>query len=170
MAGTVNKVILIARLGADPEMRYSASGEAIANFNVATDEPVKKDDGTWDSRPEWHKISVFGKLAERCGEYLSKGKMAYIEGKLRTRSWEDKEGQKRYTTEIIARDVVFLGSRQDGKDSTEQSDHDKAKANGYQRDQPPQQHKPSSATTTGPGSQGGMPPAPSGDEDQDIPF
>ena len=114
MAGTVNKAIIIGRLGADPDMRYSPDGSAVAKFNVATDEPEKQSDGTWKERPEWHRVVAFGKTAENCGTYLTKGKQVYVEGRLRTNAWEDSQGVKRYTTEIVAREVKFLGGKSDG--------------------------------------------------------
>jgi single-strand DNA-binding protein len=111
MAG-INKVILIGRLGSDPEVRYTPSGVAVANFNIATSEEWKdKDSGEKKERTEWHRIVAWRRLGEICGEYLSKGKQVYIEGRLQTRDWEDRDGNKRYTTEIVASDVQFLGSR-----------------------------------------------------------
>jgi single-strand DNA-binding protein len=114
MAGTVNKVILIGRLGADPDMKYTPDGSPVANFSMATDEPEKQADGSWKERPEWHRVVAFGKTAELCGQYLTKGKQCYVEGKIRTRSWEDGQGVKRYTTEIVAREVKFLGGKDGG--------------------------------------------------------
>jgi single-strand DNA-binding protein len=114
MAG-INKVILIGRLGADPEVRYTPSGAAVANFNIATSEEWKdKDSGEKRERTEWHRIVAWSRLGEICGEYLSKGRQVYIEGRLQTRSWEDRDGNKRYTTEIVASDVQFLGGRDGG--------------------------------------------------------
>jgi len=111
MAG-INKVILIGRLGSDPEVRYTPSGVAVANFSIATSEEWKdKDSGERRERTEWHRIVAWRRLGEICGEYLSKGKQVYIEGRLQTRDWEDRDGNKRYTTEIIASDVQFLGTR-----------------------------------------------------------
>jgi single-strand DNA-binding protein len=111
MAG-INKVILIGRLGSDPEVRYTPSGVAVANFSIATSEEWKdKDSGERRERTEWHRIVAWRRLGEICGEYLSKGKQIYVEGRLQTRDWEDRDGNKRYTTEIIASDVQFLGTR-----------------------------------------------------------
>ena len=110
MAGSVNKVILVGRLGADPDVRYGQSGNAIVRFNLATDERVPGGEGNWEERTEWHRVVVFGKLAENCGNYLAKGRLVYVEGRLQTRQWEDQQGQKRSTTEIVAREVVFLSS------------------------------------------------------------
>ncbi|MGB5749213.1 MAG: single-stranded DNA-binding protein [Desulfobacterales bacterium] len=108
----INKVILIGRLGSDPEVRYTPSGVAVANFSVATSEEWKdKDSGEKKERTEWHRIVAWRRLGEICGEYLSKGKQVYVEGRIQTRSWEDRDGNKKYTTEIIANDIQFLGSR-----------------------------------------------------------
>ncbi len=105
----VNKVILVGRLGADPEVRYTPGGAAVANFRMATSENWTKD-GEKQERTEWHRIVAFGKLGEICGEYLVKGKQVYIEGRIQTRSWEDKDGNKRWTTEIVASNMQMLGS------------------------------------------------------------
>lgn len=109
MASGVNKVFLIGRLGGDPEVRYTSNGGAVANFNLATNESWTDKQGQKQERTEWHRIVVWGKLGELAGQYLSKGRQAYIEGKIQTRDWTDKEGQKRYTTEIIAQNIQFLG-------------------------------------------------------------
>ncbi len=114
MAG-INKAILVGRLGSDPEVRYTPSGVAVANFNIATSEEWKdKDTGEKKERTEWHRIVAWSKLGEICGEYLSKGRQVYIEGRIQTRSWEDRDGNKKYTTEIVAADVQFLGGRDAG--------------------------------------------------------
>ncbi|MEA3428209.1 MAG: single-stranded DNA-binding protein, partial [Thermodesulfobacteriota bacterium] len=103
----LNKVMLIGRLGRDPELRYTPNGLAIANFSIATSEEWKdKNSGEKKERTEWHRIVVFGKLGELCGEYLAKGRQVYIEGRLQTRSWE-KDGVTKYTTEIVASDIQF---------------------------------------------------------------
>ena len=113
MAG-INKAILIGRLGSDPEVRYTPSGVAVANFSIATSEEWKdRDTGEKKERTEWHRIVAWRRLGEICGEYLSKGKQVYVEGRIQTRSWDDRDGNKRYTTEIVATDVQFLGSRDD---------------------------------------------------------
>jgi single-strand DNA-binding protein len=110
----INKVILIGRLGNDPEVRYTPDGTAVANFNIATsDEWTDKGSGERKERTEWHRVVAWRRLGEICGEYLSKGRQVYVEGKLQTRSWE-KDGVTRYTTEIIASDVQFLGGRNAG--------------------------------------------------------
>ncbi|MCH6561833.1 MAG: single-stranded DNA-binding protein [Myxococcales bacterium] len=113
MAG-LNKVILIGNLGRDPELRYTQGGQAVANFTLATTESITKRDGEREDRTEWHRIVAWGKLAEICGEYLSKGKQIYLEGRIQTREWEDKEGNKRWTTEIVARNMQMLGRRSEG--------------------------------------------------------
>jgi len=106
---SLNKVILIGHLGADPEVRFTGSGAAVANLRMATTEKWQGGE-----RTEWHKIVVFGKQAETCKEYLSKGRQVYIEGRLQTRQWEDKDGNKRYTTETVAQRVLFLGKAPEG--------------------------------------------------------
>ena len=105
----VNKVFLIGNLGRDPEVRFTPSGRAVANFTVATSEKWSDADGNRKEHTEWHNIVVWGKQAETCGQYLSKGRQVFIEGTIRRREYEDKEGNKRSVTEIIARDVRFLG-------------------------------------------------------------
>lgn len=107
---SINKVILIGNLGNDPEIRSLPSGQAVANFNIATTERWTGKDGNPGEKTEWHRIVVFGKQAENCKEYLKKGRQVYVEGRLQTREWDDKEGQKRKTTEIVANTVQFLGS------------------------------------------------------------
>ena len=110
MAGGINKVILIGNLGKDPEVRFTPGGQAVANFNIATSESwTDKNTQQKVEKTEWHRIVVWGKLAELCGEYLKKGRQCYVEGRLQTREWTDKEGQKKYTTEIVANTVQFLG-------------------------------------------------------------
>ena len=110
----VNKVILIGNLGKDPEVRYSQAGAAIASFNVATTETWKKQDGTKEELTEWHRIVAFGRLGEICGEYLAKGSKVFIEGRLQTRKWDDKDGNTKYTTEIVAREMKMLSPRGSG--------------------------------------------------------
>jgi single-strand DNA-binding protein len=109
MAG-VNKVILIGNLGANPEVKYLSNGTTVANFRMATTENWVNKSGEKTSMTEWHRIVTFGRLAEICGEYLNKGKQVYIEGRLRTRAWEDKDGNKRSTTEIVATRMQMLGT------------------------------------------------------------
>ena len=119
--GTVNKVIIIGRLGKDPDMRYTPSGTAVANFSVATNYATKDQDGNWNDQTEWHNVSTFGRLAEFAGEYLKKGKLVFIEGRLQTRNWEDQNGVKHYRTDIIASEMQLLGSRSEGEAATETS-------------------------------------------------
>ncbi len=121
MAG-INKVILIGNLGSDPEVRYTPSGVAVAQFNIATSEEWKdKDSGEKKERTEWHRIMAWRRLGEICGEYLSKGQQVYVEGRIQTNTWEDKEGNKRYTTEIIANTVQFLGKRESSESARPRS-------------------------------------------------
>jgi len=113
----INKVILVGNLGADPETRHTESGTAIANFNMATVESWSKD-GEKQEKTEWHRIVAFSRLGEICGEYLTKGSRVYIEGKLQTRKWQDKDGNDRYTTEIVAREMKMLSAKSSGGDNT----------------------------------------------------
>jgi single-strand DNA-binding protein len=149
MAG-VNKAILIGNLGRDPELRYTQSGSAVANFTLATSENWNNKNGEREERTEWHRIVAWGRTAELCAQYLAKGRTVYIEGRIQTREWEDKEGQKRRTTEIVANTVQFLGGRGQG-----------AGGGGGGRDLPP----PSNPSE--PPSNPSEPP-PGGDDD--IPF
>ena len=107
----INKAILVGRLGADPEVRYTPDGAMVTNFRIATDEQWKDKNGEKVQKTEWHKIVAFGKLAEICGKYLVKGKLVYLEGRIQTRAWDDKEGVKRYTTEIVASTMQMLDSK-----------------------------------------------------------
>lgn len=108
---SVNKVILVGNLGADPEVRYMPSGDAITNIRLATTDSWKDKSGEKQERTEWHRVAFFGKLAEIAGEYLKKGSQVYVEGRLQTRKWQDKDGQERYTTEIVADRMQMLGGR-----------------------------------------------------------
>jgi single-strand DNA-binding protein len=108
-AGGVNKVILIGNLGADPELRYTPSGQAVCDLRLATNEQWTDKNGQKQERTEWHRVVMWGKPAEICKQYLTKGQKLYVEGRLQTRSWDDKEGNKRYSTEIIGTDFMFLG-------------------------------------------------------------
>ncbi len=136
MAG-INKVILVGRLGSDPEVRYTPDGTAVANFSIATsDEWTDKATGEKKERTEWHRVVAWRKLGEICGEYLSKGRQVYVEGKLQTRSWE-KDGVTRYSTEIIASDVQFLGGR-NAADSYRSSES--APSQGYEGPQLTDRH------------------------------
>ena len=113
----LNRIQLIGRLGKDPEVRYTPDGAMVTNFNLATDEQWKNKAGEKQQKTEWHKIVVFGKLAEICGQYLTKGKLIYLEGKIQTRSWDDKEGVKRYTTEVVGSNMQMLDSKSNGEKS-----------------------------------------------------
>jgi single-strand DNA-binding protein len=118
MSGSVNKVMLIGRLGKDPEVKYTPSGTAVAKFTLATDEVFKDRNGEQQRRTEWHTVVAWSRLAEICGEYLTKGKQVYIEGSIRSRQWEDQNGGKRTAYEIVAREMKMLGSRADSERST----------------------------------------------------
>jgi len=111
---SVNKVILVGRLGRDPETRFTGGGQAVANFSVATDETYKDRNGERQKRTEWHKIVVWGKQAEIAQQYLKKGALVYIEGRIQSREWQDKEGQKRTSFEIVANNFRMLGGRSEG--------------------------------------------------------
>ncbi len=120
---SVNKVIILGRLGQDPELKYTPGGAAVCNFSLATSENWTDKSGQKQERTEWHRIVVWGKLAELCNQYLSKGRQAYLEGRLQTRSWDDKDGNKRYTTEINAASVQFIGgmNASEGRTTTDNS-------------------------------------------------
>ena len=159
MAG-VNKVILLGHLGKDPEMRYQPSGGAIANFSIATSETFKDKDGNKQERTEWHRVALFGRTAEIAGEYLRKGSMAYVEGRLQTRKWTDKEGQERYTTEIVGDRLQLVGGRGGsggGAASFDEEDRGGGRSMG-------------GGSSAGAGRKNEMPPPPAEDFDDDIPF
>ncbi len=119
---SVNKVILVGHLGRDPELRYTPTNLPVAKFSVATNERYKDKDGNWQDRTEWHNVVCWQRLAEIANEYLKKGNQVYIEGRIQTRSWDDKQtGQKKYMTEIIANDMVLLGGRAEGAAAGERS-------------------------------------------------
>ena len=152
MARGINKAIIVGNLGRDPEVRYTANGNAIANITVATTESWKdKQSGERQEKTEWHRVVFFGRLAEIAGEYLKKGAQVYIEGRLQTRKWEDKSGQERYTTEIVASEMQMLGSRGGGTSGAPDDDYSGA--------------PPSATDSSGGGTSGGDP-----DLDDDIPF
>jgi single-strand DNA-binding protein len=111
---SLNKVMLIGNLGKDPEVRYTQAGTAVAGFSIATTEKFKNKAGEWEDRTEWHNIVLWGRLAEISGEYLTKGKPVYIEGRLQTRKWQDREGVDRYTTEVVGDKMQMLGSNRNG--------------------------------------------------------
>lgn len=147
MAGSVNKVILVGRLGQDPEVRFTQGGTAVANLRIATDETWKDQSGEKQQRTDWHTVVAWRRLAEICGQYLSKGRLVYIEGKLQTRSWQDREGNKRYSTEVQADNMVMLGG---GRSEEGQAP-------------PPAQPAPAAQSTPAADSD-------SGTTDDDIPF
>lgn len=113
---SLNKVMLIGCLGKDPETRYTQAGTAVTNFSLATSERFKAKNGEWEERTEWHNVTAWGKLAEICGEYLTKGKSVFIEGRLQTRKWEDKDGKDRYTTEVVADKMQMLSGKGEKKE------------------------------------------------------
>ena len=117
--GSVNKVVLVGHLGGDPETRFLPSGAAVANFNLATNESWKDTNGEFQDKTEWHRCVMFGKSAELAGDLLKKGQLAYIEGKLQTRNWEDKDGVKRYTTEVVCDMFTMLGRKMDNAETQE---------------------------------------------------
>ena len=112
--GSLNKVLLIGHLGSDPESRFTTSGSAVTNFNLATNESWRSAEGETKDKTEWHRVVVFGKMAETVAEYMKKGQLVYIEGRLQTRSWEDKDKVKRYTTEVLCDNFTMLGPKRDG--------------------------------------------------------
>jgi single-strand DNA-binding protein len=133
---SVNKVMILGRLGTDPELKYTPSGAAVCNFSLATSESWADKSGQKQEKTEWHRVVVWGKLAELCNQYLSKGKQAFVEGSLQTRSWEGQDGSKRYTTEINARNIQFLsGASANGEKSNSQAPE---QAPDYSSDMPAQ--------------------------------
>lgn len=132
---SLNKVILIGRLGHDPELKYTPSGTAVANFSLATKDSWNDKSGQKQEKVEWHRIVVWGKLAELCNQYLAKGKQAFVEGSLQTRSWDGKDGQKRYTTEINARTVQFLGGANKASEGKGASQSDNLENQGGGKDE-----------------------------------
>jgi single-strand DNA-binding protein len=141
MAKSVNKVILVGNLGKDPEVKYTPSGTPVAKFSLATNERFKDKSGEWQDRTEWHNIVAWQRLAEIVGEYVKKGSKLYIEGRLQTSSWEDKQsGEKKYRTEVIAQDLVLLGGRGEGGDSEGRSRGAAAHASSFdQRNSQPEE-------------------------------
>jgi single-strand DNA-binding protein len=111
---SLNKVMLIGNLGKDPEVRYTAAGTAVASFSVATSEKFKNKNGEWEEKTEWHNVTLWARLAEIAGEYLAKGKTVYIEGRLQTRKWQDRDGKDRYTTEIVGEKMQMLSGKGEG--------------------------------------------------------
>jgi len=162
MARGINKVILVGNLGRDPEMRYTPSGSAVANLALATSESWKdKQTGENQERTEWHRIVMFNRLAEIAGEYLKKGSKVYIEGKLQTRKWQDKEGQDRYTTEIVGNEMQMLDSRGGGGMGGGMDNFDQSAPSPQRQQAPQSQTAPAQATQ----AKGAF-----DDFDDDIPF
>jgi single-strand DNA-binding protein len=159
MAKSVNKVILIGNLGKDPEVKYTPQGTAVAKITLATNESYKDKGGQWQERTEWHNVVLWQRLAEIAGEYLKKGNKVYIEGRLQTRSWDDKQtGQKKYMTEIVASDMILLGGRGEGSGGDYSGSSRGASASGGNNfDQRVPEHEPAAAAS-GPIT------------DEDIPF
>ena len=120
--GSVNKVVIVGHIGADPETRFTPSGTAVANFNVATNESRKNSDGGYQDHTEWHSCVLFGKRAEFAGEYLKRGQLIYLEGRLQTRSWEDDSGTKKYKTDVIGNEITMLGKKVGTGDSSQNRD------------------------------------------------
>jgi single-strand DNA-binding protein len=160
MSGSVNKVILIGRLGKDPEMKYTPGGAPVAKFTLATDEVFKDRSGEQQRRTEWHNIVAWNKLAEICGEYLTKGKQIYIEGSIRSRQWEDQSGNKRTSYEIVAQTMKMLGSRADSERAASGMGGGSGER-AYTRPAPP---------PPAPDEPGISPPAEGEITDEDIPF
>ena len=156
MPGGVNKVILVGHLGADPDMRYTPSGQGVCEMRIATSESWNDKSGQRQERTEWHRIVVWGKRAEVCSKYLAKGRQVYVEGRIQTRTYDDKEGNKRYITEIVAQDVQFLGGG--GRDGGREGRHS---------DPPPPSEGDFAA---GGGYGGGGGGGGGGGPDDDIPF
>lgn len=163
--GGVNKVILIGNVGADPELRYTPSGTAVSNFNIATNENWTDNSGERQERTEWHRIVVWGRLAEICNQYLRKGSKVFIEGRLQTKSWETQDGQKRYTTEVVARDMQMLDSRGEF-DSGGSMSQGSGQPNEGTRDVQSGPPENGAGKDTGSGGSG----APSFGADDDLPF
>ena len=160
--GSVNKVILVGNLGADPELKYTPSNRAVCNLSVATNEVWKDKSGQKQERTEWHRVIVWAEQAENCSKFLSKGRMVYVEGRLQTRSWDDKDGKKRYSTEIVADREVFLGGGAGAENG--------GGGGGGARRTGGARHGWGEETQQAPGepSDGGAPPPPAGDDE--IPF
>jgi single-strand DNA-binding protein len=148
MAGKgINKVILLGNLGKDPELKYTPQGTPVAKFSLATGDRYKDKDGNWQDRTEWHNVTAWGRTAEIVGEYLKKGRQVYIEGSLRTHSWDDKQtGQKKYMTEVVVNDLVLLGGRGEGAGGGDVASSSRgASAGGNNLDQRVPEHEPAAS-------------------------
>lgn len=155
MAKSVNKVILIGNLGKDPEVKYTPQGTAVAKFTLATNERFKDKSGEWQDRTEWHNLVAWARTAEIVGEYLKKGRTVYVEGSLRTSSWDDKQtGQKKYKTEIVVNDLVLLGGGRGEGAGANESSGSRGASNHFDQSAPPE-HEPAGASPI---------------TDEDIPF
>ena len=154
---SLNKVQLLGNIGRDPEIRYTASGKAVTTFTLATSQRWRDQDGNDQERTEWHRVVAWGRLGEICGEYLSKGKQVFIEGRMQSRDWEDRDGNKRTTVEVIANDMIMLG----GGSYSKSPDSDEVPARQTEK-QPRSEERPSKKTDEG----GSYPPPP----EDDIPF
>jgi len=137
MARGLNKVLLIGNLGADPEIKYTPSGTAIANLRLATAESRKNSEGDWEDHTEWHRVVMFGRRAETCKDYLRKGSKIYIEGRLQTRSWDDQSGQKKYMTEVFGYQMIMLDSKGQGPSSDMQDQVEKTAPQSDSIPEPP---------------------------------
>lgn len=173
MARGINKVILVGNLGQDPEVRYTANGGAVANLTIATSESwTDKQSGQKNEKTEWHRVVMFNRLGEIAGEYLKKGSQVYIEGKLQTRKWQDKAGQDRYTTEVVASEMQMLGGRAGGSADFGQDSGGYGQSAPAQQGAAPQRQSPSQRQS--PPSQQSAPQPQGGsnfdDFDDDIPF
>ena len=155
---SVNKVILIGNLGKDPEVRYMPSGDAITHISIATTETFKDRNGEKQERTEWHRVVFFGALAKIAGEYLKKGRPVYVEGRLKTRKWQDKEGVERYTTEIIANQLMLLGRREEGEGGGGGGSYGDGPSRGAQRQAGGSDFRPEPMGDPGPS------------DDDDLPF
>jgi single-strand DNA-binding protein len=173
---SVNKVILIGNLGADPEVRYTQNSQAVANFRIATTDVWTDREGNKQERTEWHNIVAWGKLGEICGQYLKKGKQIYVEGRIQTRQWEDKEGGKRYTTEVVANIMQMLGRPGDGEGGGggggPRPERSSGGGGGGQRGPRPGAPSPHpDGPAPHPDDEGDFPQAPPpGSDDDDLPF
>ena len=163
----INKVILVGNLGGDPEVRKTASDQSITLFNLATSKTWTNREGQRQESTDWHRIVVWGKLGETCANYLSKGRQVYVEGRIQTRSWEDAKGEKRYTTEVIAHQVLFLGSPQSQSDSARPSSPQQQSTEKSYQNEPPFEAGGGNAASSSSSSAGA---AAGGAKDQDIPF
>ncbi|MBD5553499.1 MAG: single-stranded DNA-binding protein [Desulfovibrio sp.] len=141
----LNKVMIIGRLGRDPELRYTQTGTPVANLNVATDESFTGRDGQRQEKTEWHRVVIFERQAENCANYLAKGSLVYVEGKLQTRKWQDQQGQDRYSTEIVAQRVQFLDRKGDGGQAGDDS-YERSRQQGQPRQPRPEPERPRSQT------------------------